>query len=47
MNEKNNGNKETINIFVANKGGCGKTLFSLTSVLHGYFSGKKVVAIDI
>ncbi|MBD3187364.1 hypothetical protein GF325_11080 [Candidatus Bathyarchaeota archaeon] len=38
---------EEIKIFVANKGGCGKTLFSLVSILHGYFEGKKVAAIDL
>ncbi|MFX0098682.1 MAG: hypothetical protein ACFFCS_03805 [Candidatus Hodarchaeota archaeon] len=39
--------KTNINVFVANKGGCGKTLFSLTSILHGYFNGLKVAAIDL
>ncbi|MHA1679794.1 MAG: hypothetical protein ACTSUE_02225 [Promethearchaeota archaeon] len=44
---ENGKNKEEINIFVANKGGCGKTLFSLTAILHGYFNGKKVAALDL
>lgn len=43
----NQESKTNINVFVANKGGCGKTLFSLTSIMHGYFNGLTVAAIDL
>ncbi|HME53079.1 MAG TPA: hypothetical protein VKM55_12735 [Candidatus Lokiarchaeia archaeon] len=39
--------KPIINIFCSNKGGSGKTLFSLVSMLHGYFNGARVAAIDL
>ncbi|MHA1793880.1 MAG: hypothetical protein ACTSVI_14650 [Promethearchaeota archaeon] len=43
----NNDEKNQIFIFVANKGGVGKTLFSLVTILDGYFNGKTVASIDL
>lgn len=42
-----NGKKPIVNIFCSNKGGSGKTLFSLVSMLNGYFNGLRVAAIDL
>jgi hypothetical protein len=42
-----NPKQQKINIFVANKGGCGKTLFSLVSILQGHLTGQRVAAIDL
>ncbi len=42
-----NGKKPIVNIFCSNKGGSGKTLFSLVSMLNSYFNGLRVAAIDL
>lgn len=36
-----------VHVFCSNKGGSGKTLFSLVSIIHGVASGKRVAAVDL
>ncbi|MHA1371307.1 MAG: hypothetical protein ACTSRA_16515, partial [Promethearchaeota archaeon] len=42
-----NNKEKTLYIFCGNKGGTGKTLFSLVSILKSFFDGKRIVAIDL